>query len=145
MDKADGDGLDTFGPDLADDGTKVFFAQRLIDGAIPAQALAYLVHVSARHQAPRLVILERIELFAVPTRDGIRVPQPRRRDQQHARALALEKRIETHRGSVHREGNVLWPGDKLLEAGQDALGGIMRSRQALPGHSPVRVLVHDHK
>jgi hypothetical protein len=98
-------------------------------------ALRHVEAQVARHERPRQVDVEVVDLVAALARDLDRVAMPLGRKQRGARALALDDRVRHERGAVHdprdvrdRDAVAL---EGLSEDRLDRARGLVRRRQRL--------------
>src|SRR5713101_1321378 len=85
VNETDGNRFDLLPRDSRHDRLEVFLVQWLSNRTIPAEPFSNFHHVSARHQPLWLAVLEREELLAVTSRDGVGVAQAGGRDKEYPR------------------------------------------------------------
>ena len=89
--------------DLRDDRFQALLVEGRLDGPVVAQPLGHLEDVAPWDEALRLPVLEGVELLAVVPRDRVGVAEAGCHQQQHARALALEERVQANRRPMNEK------------------------------------------
>ena len=142
--EGDGDRAEALVARAASRGAERVGIERLELLARVVQPPADLDDVRARQQRPRLAEVDVVEPRPVAAGDVVDVAGTARGEQHHALPAALQERVEALGRAVDGEGDVARRGDHLLEAGEDALGQVVRRRRRLARRVAPGLLVIGH-
>ena len=118
-----------------------FYLEGLQLVARVVEAAADFDDVGSGDQRGRLAEVDVVQASPVAAGDVVDVAGASGRQQQHALAAALEKRIEALGGAVHGEAAVLGLGLDRGQRAEHALGQVGRRGRGLPGGVAAAVLV----
>ena len=142
MQERDGEGLDPGVGKLACEPLDESEVDLLVDRAVRERALGDVEPQVARHERPREVDVEVVDLVAPLACDLDRVAMAGGREQRRRRALALDDRVRHEGRPVHDPADVADRDavrlERLLQDRLDRAGGLVRRGQRLAdGDEPV--------